>query len=123
MSSDPSQPTAPKEPRADAARLPRFRQLPVAGRVRPGTAPAALRARDRAQAGEPMDIRQGQLIAPQVSCSRAGQFVQLARDHGAVGAKPTGDGGSVSALCADDGRNVVQAMQQAGYHAMEVSFG
>jgi len=122
MSSDPSQPTAPKEPRADAARLPRFRQLPVAGRVRPGTAPAALRARDRAQAGEPMDIRQGQLIAPQVSCSRAGQFVRPARGHGAVGVQSAA-GVSVVAQCPDGGRNVAQSVQEAGCRAVEVAFG
>lgn len=69
-----------------------------------------------------MNICRDRLYALQLSCPRVGQLVQLARDHGTVGAKPTGGGGSVSALCTDSGRNVVQAMQLAGYQAMEVAF-
>jgi hydroxymethylglutaryl-CoA reductase len=51
--------------------------------------------------------------------------VQLAREHGASGAKLTGGGGggAVIALCPDGGARVVQAMHDAGYQALEVSFG
>ncbi|MBN8713987.1 MAG: mevalonate kinase [Xanthomonadales bacterium] len=85
----------------------------------------ALRAGDTAQLGELMNICQGQLNALQVSCSQIEQLVQLARDNGAAGAKLTGGGGggSVIALCPDGGQKVVQAMQNAGYQAMEVAFG
>ena len=85
----------------------------------------ALQSGDVAQLGELMNICQGQLNALQVSCSPVEQLVQLARDHGAVGAKLTGGGGggSVIALCPDGGEKVVQAMQNAGFQAMEVAFG
>lgn len=85
----------------------------------------ALRAGDTTQLGELMNICQGQLNALQVSCSQIEQLVQLARDNGAAGAKLTGGGGggSVIALCPDGGQKVVQAMQNAGYQAMEVAFG
>jgi hydroxymethylglutaryl-CoA reductase len=72
-----------------------------------------------------MNICQGQLNALLVSCSQIEQLVQWARDNGAVGAKLTGGGGggSVIALCPEGAQKVVQAMQNAGYQAMEVAFG
>ena len=87
--------------------------------------PGALHAGEVAQLGEPMNICQGQLNALQVSSSQVEHLAQLARDHGAVGAKLTGGGGggSVIVLCPDGGQKVVRAMQSAGYQAMEVAFG
>lgn len=86
---------------------------------------AALEAHDLPQLGELMNICQGQLNALQVSSAQIEELVQLARDHGAVGAKLTGGGGggSMIALCPDGAEPVISAMQAAGYQAMEVAFG
>ena len=85
----------------------------------------ALEAQDLAELGELMNICQGQLNALQVSSREIEELVQLAREHGASGAKLTGGGGggAVIALCPDGGARVVQAMRDAGYQALEVSFG
>lgn len=86
---------------------------------------AALQDNDMARLGELMNVCQGQLNALQVSSWELEELVQIARDHGAAGAKLTGGGGggSMLALCPDGGARVVEAMQAAGYQAMEVSFG
>ncbi len=85
----------------------------------------ALQDNDLGRLGELMNVCQGQLNALQVSSWELEELVQIARDHGAAGAKLTGGGGggSVIALCPDGGARVVEAMQAAGYQAMEVSFG
>jgi hydroxymethylglutaryl-CoA reductase len=85
----------------------------------------ALEARDLGELGELMNICQGQLNALQVSSREIEELVQLAREHGASGAKLTGGGGggAVIALCPAGGARVVQAMHDAGYQALEVSFG
>lgn len=85
----------------------------------------ALEAQDLGELGELMNICQGQLNALQVSSREIEELVQLAREHGASGAKLTGGGGggAVIALCPDGGALVVQAMHDAGYQALEVSFG
>ncbi len=85
----------------------------------------ALEANDLGELGELMNICQGQLNALQVSSREIEELVQLAREHGASGAKLTGGGGggAVIALCPDGGAHVVQAMHDAGYQALEVSFG
>jgi len=85
----------------------------------------ALEAQDRSELGELMNICQGQLNALQVSSREIEELVQLAREYGASGAKLTGGGGggAVIALCPDGGARVVQAMRDAGYQALEVSFG
>ena len=72
-----------------------------------------------------MNICQGLLNALQVSCWELEEMVQIARRHGALGAKLTGGGGggSMIALCPDNAQGVMRAMQAAGYQAMEVSLG
>jgi hydroxymethylglutaryl-CoA reductase len=85
----------------------------------------ALAAHDLQQLGELMNICQGQLNALQVSSWEIEELLQIARDNGALGAKLTGGGGggSVIALCPEDGDRVVRAMRNAGYQAMEVQLG
>ncbi|HXS74337.1 MAG TPA: hydroxymethylglutaryl-CoA reductase, degradative [Rhodanobacteraceae bacterium] len=85
----------------------------------------ALAAYDLPQLGELMNICQGQLNALQVSSWEIEELLQIARDNGALGAKLTGGGGggSVIALCPDDGARVMRAMRAAGYQAMEVQLG
>lgn len=85
----------------------------------------AIAAQDLVQLGELMNICQGQLNALQVSSWEIEELLQIARDHGAAGAKLTGGGGggSVIALCPDGCAPVMRAMQNAGYQAMEVQLG
>jgi hydroxymethylglutaryl-CoA reductase len=85
----------------------------------------ALKAHDLIQLGELMNICQGQLNALQVSSWELEELMQIARDNGATGAKLTGGGGggAMIALCPDGTGRVIDAMQAAGYQAMEVQFG
>lgn len=85
----------------------------------------ALEAGDWQQLGELMNICQGQLNALQVSSPQLEELIQVARRNGAVGAKLTGGGGggSIIALCPDEARGVVNAIEQAGYQALEVEIG
>ncbi|MBA3562989.1 MAG: hypothetical protein H0W33_03075, partial [Gammaproteobacteria bacterium] len=71
------------------------------------------------------NVCQGLLNSLQVSSWEIEELVQIARDQGALGAKVTGGGGggSMIALCPDDAGRVVKAIQDAGYHAMEVTIG
>jgi hydroxymethylglutaryl-CoA reductase len=80
---------------------------------------------DLEQLGELMNICQGLLNALQVSCWEVEELIQIAREHGALGAKLTGGGGggSIIAVCTEGADRVVQAMHDAGYHAMEVQIG
>ncbi|HUO83168.1 MAG TPA: hydroxymethylglutaryl-CoA reductase, degradative [Gammaproteobacteria bacterium] len=85
----------------------------------------AIEGGDLARLGELMNVCQGLLNSLQVSSWEIEELVQIARDHGALGAKVTGGGGggSMIALCPDDAGKVVKAMQDAGYRAMEVVIG
>ena len=85
----------------------------------------AIEAYDLDQLGELMNICQGLLNALQVSCWEVEELIQIAREHGALGAKLTGGGGggSIIAVCPEGANRVVQAMHDAGYHAMEVQIG
>jgi hydroxymethylglutaryl-CoA reductase len=85
----------------------------------------AIEAHDLEQLGELMNICQGLLNALQVSCWEVEELIQIAREHGALGAKLTGGGGggSIIAVCPEGADRVVQAMHDAGYHAMEVQIG
>jgi hydroxymethylglutaryl-CoA reductase len=85
----------------------------------------AIEAYDLEQLGELMNICQGLLNALQVSCWEVEELIQIAREHGALGAKLTGGGGggSIIAVCPEGADRVVQAMHDAGYHAMEVQIG
>lgn len=82
----------------------------------------AIKRNDLQQLGELMNINQGLLNALQVSCWELEEMIQISRDNGALGAKLTGGGGGGAciALCPDDPSAVIQALNQAGYRAMEV---
>jgi hydroxymethylglutaryl-CoA reductase len=60
-----------------------------------------------------------------VSSWEVEELVQIAREHGALGAKLTGGGGggSIVALCPQNKEKVAAAMRDAGYQAMEVEIG
>lgn len=85
----------------------------------------AIESGDLPRLGELMNVCQGLLNSLQVSSWEIEELVQIARDQGALGAKVTGGGGggSMIALCPDDAGRVVKAIQDAGYHAMEVTIG
>ena len=69
--------------------------------------------------------RQGLLTGIQVSSWELEELIQIARESGALGAKLTGGGGggSMIALCPDNSEEVMDAMKDAGYQAMEVCIG
>ncbi len=85
----------------------------------------ALRRYDLERLGDLMNVCQGLLNGLQVSSRELEELIQIAREHGALGAKLTGGGGggSMIALCPDGGSEVVRAIQDAGYQAMEVQIG
>ncbi len=90
-----------------------------------GVALEALEKKDYETLGETMNINQGLLNAMQVSSWELEELVQIARAHGALGAKLTGGGGggSIIALCPDSAPKVARAIREAGYHAIEVQVG
>jgi hydroxymethylglutaryl-CoA reductase len=90
-----------------------------------GQAIEALKRGDLERLGELMNVNQGLLNGLQVSSWELEELIQIARENGALGAKLTGGGGggSMIALCPDNATAVVQAMQDAGYQAMEVRIG
>jgi hydroxymethylglutaryl-CoA reductase len=75
--------------------------------------------------GALMDLNHGYLNACGVSSLANEQMVGLARAHGALGAKITGAGmgGAVLALTPDGGREVVGALQAAGFDAFATQLG
>ncbi|HSH43419.1 MAG TPA: hydroxymethylglutaryl-CoA reductase, degradative [Arenicellales bacterium] len=82
----------------------------------------AIQSCDMEHLGELMNVCQGLLNSLQVSSWEIEEMIQIARNNGALGAKLTGGGGggSIIALCPDNAGAVVQALEQAGYQAMEV---
>lgn len=82
----------------------------------------ALREGHLEHLGDLMNICHGLLNALRVSSRELEELVQIAREHGALGAKLTGGGGggSIIALCPEHRERVVAAMRDAGYQAMEV---
>jgi len=72
--------------------------------------------------GELMNVCQGLLNSLQVSSWEVEEMIQIARDNGALGAKLTGGGGggSIIALCPENAATVMEALEHAGYQAMEV---
>jgi hydroxymethylglutaryl-CoA reductase len=76
--------------------------------------------------GELMNICHGMLNALQVSTPELEQLVDIAREHGALGAKLTGGGGggSIIAVCeSDKQQQIVDAIRGAGFQAMPVGLG
>lgn len=80
---------------------------------------------DLDQLGELMNVCHGLLNALRVSSPEIEDLVEIARRHGALGAKLTGGGGggSIIALCPQRREEVMGAMREAGYQAMEVQIG
>jgi len=88
----------------------------------------ALREHRLETLGELMNVCQGLLNAMQVSSWELEEMIQVARRHGALGAKLTGGGGggSIIALCPDeDGAadRIESGLREAGYQAMQVTIG
>lgn len=75
--------------------------------------------------GDLMNVCQGLLNSLQVSSWEIEEMIQVARHNGALGAKLTGGGGggSIIALCPDNAKAVIDAIENAGYQAMEVQIG
>lgn len=86
---------------------------------------AALREGHLEHLGDLMNVCHGLLNALRVSSRELEELVQIAREHGALGAKLTGGGGggSIIALCPENRARVIAAMRDAGYQAMEVDLG
>lgn len=86
---------------------------------------AALRRGDLEHLGDLMNVCHGLLNALRVSSRELEELVQIAREHGALGAKLTGGGGggSIIALCPERREAVIAAMRGAGYQALEVDLG
>ncbi|MDZ7840569.1 MAG: hydroxymethylglutaryl-CoA reductase, degradative [Gammaproteobacteria bacterium] len=82
----------------------------------------AVQTHDLEHLGELMNVCQGLLNSLQVSSWEIEEMIQIARNNGALGAKLTGGGGggSIIALCPDNAGGVTEAMEHAGYQAMEV---
>ena len=80
----------------------------------------AARDGELAELGELMNLCHGYLNALQVSTRELEELIDIARRHGAVGAKLTGGGGggSMVALCPDGAEPVATAMRDAGYRAL-----
>jgi hydroxymethylglutaryl-CoA reductase len=80
-----------------------------------------------AELGELMNINHGLLNALQVSSWELEELIEIARKHGALGAKLTGGGGggSMIALCdsAAGTDEVSRAMQRAGYKTLITQIG
>jgi len=88
----------------------------------------ALAGQDLETLGELMNVCQGLLNAMQVSSWELEEMIQIARSHGALGAKLTGGGGggSIIALCPDDedaAAAIEGGLREAGYQAMQVTVG
>ena len=75
--------------------------------------------------GRCMNLCHGLLNALQVSTHELEELVEIARHHGALGAKLTGagGGGAVIALAPDDPERIVQAMRAARYRAFITHLG
>ncbi len=82
----------------------------------------AIQTHDLEHLGELMNVCQGLLNSLQVSSWEIEEMIQIARNNGALGAKLTGGGGggSIIALCPDNAGSVTEALEHAGYQAMEV---
>ncbi|MDI3260865.1 MAG: hypothetical protein QJR02_14355 [Sinobacteraceae bacterium] len=75
--------------------------------------------------GELMNVCHGLLNSLRVSSWELEEMVQIAREHGALGAKLTGGGGggSIIALCPREPERVLGALRDQGYQALAVNIG
>ncbi len=85
----------------------------------------AIQDNDLQTLGQLMNICQGMLNALQVSTPELEKLCDIARAHGALGAKLTGGGGggSIIAICDGDTEPIVSAIRAAGFQAMPVRLG
>jgi hydroxymethylglutaryl-CoA reductase len=85
----------------------------------------AIQDNDLPTLGQLMNICQGMLNALQVSTPELEKLCDIAREHGALGAKLTGGGGggSIIAICSGDTEDVVSAIRAAGFQALPVRLG
>ena len=83
----------------------------------------AIRRGDYRALGHMMTINHGLLSAIQVSSPELDRMVQIARDHGATGAKLTGagGGGSIIALFEDNTEAIVGGLNRQGFKALQVT--
>ena len=83
----------------------------------------AIEQGDYRQLGQMMTINHGLLNAIQVSSPELDRMVQVARDHGALGAKLTGagGGGSIVALADDNSEAIAAGLNRHGFKALQVS--
>lgn len=83
---------------------------------------AALRSGDYETLGALMNVCHGLLNAIEVSTPELEQMIQIARQHGAIGAKLTGagGGGSIVALCPGRENEVAAALHAAGYQIIRL---
>lgn len=86
-------------------------------------AAGALSRADWVQVGELMNINHGLLVSMGVSTPGLDRACHLARGAGALGAKLTGSGGGgcMVALAPENPQNVIQALNDAGFDAFEVT--
>ena len=83
----------------------------------------AIEQGDYKSLGHMMTINHGLLSAIQVSSTELDRMVQIARDHGALGAKLTGagGGGSIIALCDYNSEAIVNGLTRNGFKALQVT--
>lgn len=84
---------------------------------------SSIAAGDYKALGHMMNINHGLLSAIQVSSPELDRMVQIARDHGALGAKLTGagGGGSIIALADNNEDTIVQGLTRNGFKALQVT--
>ncbi len=84
-----------------------------------------LESGDLEDLGRCMNVCHGLLNALQVSTHELEELIEIARHHGALGAKLTGagGGGAVIALAPEDPERIVQAMRAARYRAFITHLG
>ena len=89
------------------------------------SAVGAIATGNHVELGELMNLCHGFLNALQLSTPELEELAHIARTNGALGAKLTGGGGggSIIALVPDEPQRVIDAIQAAGYQALEVSVG